>query len=114
HPRRLLSSSLLHARAPLLLFPSSPPRPSPDLDARDDRPPFHHWITSSARASTDGGMVRPSAFAVLRLMTSSNLVACSTGGSAGPDREGQPLKSPPSPTHRCRFCFLKKKNHTSA
>ena len=30
-------------------------------------------ITSSARASTAGGIVRPSAFAVLRLMTRSNL-----------------------------------------
>src|SRR5262245_36214399 len=42
-----------------------------------------HWITSSARSSTDGGIVRPRAFAVFRLMTSSNLVGCSTGGSAG-------------------------------
>jgi hypothetical protein len=32
-------------------------------------------ITSSAMASSDGGMVRPSAFAVLRLITRSNLVA---------------------------------------
>ena len=24
---------------------------------RDESPPFHHWITSSARASTAGGMV---------------------------------------------------------
>ena len=38
---------------------------------------------SSARASTAGGIVRPSAFAVLRLITSSNLVGCSTGRSAG-------------------------------
>src|SRR5262249_5012944 len=40
-------------------------------------------ITSSARASTDGGMVWPIALAVFRLMTSSNLVGCSTGKSAG-------------------------------
>ena len=40
-------------------------------------------ITSSARASSVGGMSRPSALAVLRLMTSSNLVGCSTGKSAG-------------------------------
>jgi hypothetical protein len=33
-----------------------------------------HSMISSARASTDGGTVRPSAFAVLRLMTSSYLV----------------------------------------
>jgi len=36
---------------------------------------MHYWITSSARASSDGGIVKPSALAVLRLMTSSNFVA---------------------------------------
>jgi hypothetical protein len=40
-------------------------------------------ITSSARVSSDGGTSRPSAFAVLRLMTSSYLVAVCTGRSAG-------------------------------
>ena len=40
-------------------------------------------ITSSARASTDGGTSRPSAFAVLRLTTSSYLVGACTGKSAG-------------------------------
>jgi hypothetical protein len=40
-------------------------------------------ITSSAVASNDGGTVRPSALAVVRLMTRSNLVGCSTGMSAG-------------------------------
>src|SRR5437667_8157516 len=43
----------------------------------------YHWITSSARSSSDCGIVMPSAFAVFRLMTSSNLVGCSTGRSAG-------------------------------
>src|SRR5262245_54356576 len=43
----------------------------------------HHSITSSARASSVGGMSSPSVLAVLRLMTSSNLVGCSTGMSAG-------------------------------
>jgi hypothetical protein len=33
-----------------------------------------HSITSSARASSVGGTSRPSAFAVLRLMTNSNFV----------------------------------------
>src|SRR5262249_28314019 len=42
-----------------------------------------HSITSSARASSDGGTSRPSAFAVVRLITRSNLVGCSTGMSAG-------------------------------
>src|SRR4026209_474764 len=36
-------------------------------------------ITSSARASNDVGSVMPSALAVVRLMTRSNLVGCSTG-----------------------------------
>jgi len=39
-------------------------------------------ITSSARASSDGGTVRPSAFAVLRLITNSYLVGACTGRSA--------------------------------
>ena len=43
----------------------------------------NHRISSSARSSTDCGIVRPRAFAVLRLITSSNLVGCSTGRSAG-------------------------------
>ena len=38
-------------------------------------------ITWSARASTYGGIVRPSALAVLRLITSSNCVGCSIGSS---------------------------------
>jgi hypothetical protein len=45
--------------------------------------PHTYWITSSARRSSDGGIVIPSALAVLRLMTSSNFVGCSTGRSAG-------------------------------
>ena len=40
-------------------------------------------MISSARASTAGGIVSPRVFAVLRLITSSNLVGCSTGKSAG-------------------------------
>src|SRR5712691_6362382 len=42
-----------------------------------------YCITSSARRSSDGGIVIPSAWAVLRLMTSSKRVGCSTGKSAG-------------------------------
>jgi len=43
----------------------------------------HYSITSSARESSAGGTVRPIAFAVLRLMTRSNIVGCSMGRSAG-------------------------------
>src|SRR5262249_27451564 len=42
-----------------------------------------HSITSSARASSVAGTSRPKALAVLRLITSSNLVDCTTGRSAG-------------------------------
>src|SRR5262249_26820557 len=45
--------------------------------------PPHHSITSSAIASRVGGMMSPSILAVGWLMTSSNLVDCSTGRSAG-------------------------------
>src|SRR5215470_1156540 len=51
-------------------------------EQRDERAPLHS-ITSSARPSSVGGTARPSAFAVIRLMTRSNLVGCSTGMSAG-------------------------------
>src|SRR5262249_7930306 len=42
-----------------------------------------HSITSSARASSEGGTVRPSAFAVLRLRTNLTSVGRHTGRSAG-------------------------------
>ena len=42
-----------------------------------------HSITSSAVASSSGGTVRPSAFAVLRLMAKTNLVGWKMGMSAG-------------------------------
>jgi hypothetical protein len=40
-------------------------------------------ITSSAVASSSGGMLRPNALAVLRLITNSNFADCTTGRSAG-------------------------------
>ena len=40
-------------------------------------------MTSSARRSIDCGIVSPSAFAVFKLISSSNLVGCSTGRSPG-------------------------------
>src|SRR5262245_51994910 len=45
--------------------------------------PSHHSITSSASASSLGGISTPNAFAVARLMTRSNLVPKSTGRSPG-------------------------------
>src|SRR5262245_31702243 len=43
----------------------------------------HYSITSSVRASSEAGIVIPSALAALRLRTSSYLDGCSTGKSAG-------------------------------
>ena len=81
----------------------------PDTDAQDQLSPDRHFrlatrgrsiqmgqirthapqqgtsysITWSARTSSVGGTARPSAFAVFRLTSNSNLVACSIGKSAG-------------------------------
>ena len=40
-------------------------------------------MTSSARSRSVDGILRPSALAVLRLMTNTNEVGCNTGNSAG-------------------------------
>jgi hypothetical protein len=45
----------------------------------------HYSITSSASASSVGGMSRPSVLAVRALITNSNRVGCSTGKSDGSD-----------------------------
>src|SRR5262249_33887615 len=58
------------------------PRRRAARDQRDERAPLHS-ITSSARASSVGGIVRPSARAVIRLITRPNVVGCSTGKLAG-------------------------------
>src|SRR4029453_1841945 len=66
--------------------PEALPRIVPIVGGRQSwfrRAASGHWITSSARSSTDGGIVTPSALAVLRLMISSNFVGSSTGKSAG-------------------------------
>src|SRR6478609_5123530 len=49
---------------------------------RDELAPSHS-ITSSARASSVGGTVRPSILAACWLMTSSYLLDCTTGRSVG-------------------------------
>jgi hypothetical protein len=58
------------------------PRHGRAADERDEVASFHS-ITSSARPSSIGGTVRPIVLAVFRLITSSNLVGCWTGRSAG-------------------------------
>ena len=55
----------------------------PGSDNADERAAVHYSMTRSARSSSDGGIARPSAFAVFRLITSSNLVGCSMGRSPG-------------------------------
>src|ERR1700754_1872188 len=78
----------------LLFFSSNPkltcenptcPQPSTLLriTLADGKSKSHHLMTLSARASTLGGIVKPICLAVLRLITSSNFVGCSTGRPAG-------------------------------
>jgi len=74
------------------------PRCGRAAEQRDELAAFHS-ITSSARASSAGGTSRPSALAVLRLMTSSNLVGCITGRSAGLS----PLRMRPTYTPSWRY-----------
>src|SRR5262245_11716090 len=57
------------------------PRRRRAAEQRDERAALHS-ITSSARERSGGGTVRPSILAVSALMTSSNLLACTTGRSA--------------------------------
>src|SRR6266576_3240682 len=89
-----------HTPHAIAVYASQPPSPvatqhslpsgrysllGPDLH-RLDRTSFAwrtHSITSSASASSVGGISRPSVVAVLRLITNSNLVGCSTGRSPG-------------------------------
>jgi hypothetical protein len=59
------------------------PRGCPAAKKHDESAATAHSITLSARNRNDSGIVRPSVLAVLRLMTSSYLDACSTGRSAG-------------------------------
>src|SRR5581483_10746391 len=48
-----------------------------------ERPDASYSITSSARPSSGSGTLTPKALAVLRLIASSNFVACITGKSLG-------------------------------
>src|SRR5215472_16843940 len=72
---RSLRRSMLRARRE---------RPSSNTaEKRDEIAPPDHSITSSAIESMSCETLRPSALAVLRLMTSSIFVTCCTGRSAG-------------------------------
>src|SRR5262245_46094925 len=79
HPDCRNSSRLLRAR-------HERPSRRRAAEQRDELAAFHlcgHSITSSARTNNVGGTSIPSAFAVLRLITSSYLVGACTGMSAG-------------------------------
>jgi hypothetical protein len=84
--RIILGCRHQHADAPhplsLLRACHERPRSRRAAEQRDELAALHS-ITSSARASSVGGTVRPSILAVSALMTSSNLLACTTGKSAG-------------------------------
>jgi hypothetical protein len=72
---------------------SAPPQTADTGGSREDFCPFpdscgaiwsiHYSITSSARARSGSGMVRPSALAVLGLRAISSLVSCCTDRSLG-------------------------------
>src|SRR5258708_31229657 len=85
-PFRIVGSRHQYTNAPRMIRRLLRPRRERpcgrNSEQRDERAPLHS-ITSSARASRVGGTSRPSAFAVLRLITSSYLVGACTGKSAG-------------------------------
>jgi hypothetical protein len=75
HPDATNTFGLLSARR-------DGPRRHRACKSRDELAPLHS-ITSSARASSLSGTVRPSILAVSALITSSNFDDCTTGKSAG-------------------------------
>jgi hypothetical protein len=80
--RVLLLAHVAHGHEELLL-PLRPLQRLPLLGFGRGVVQAAYSITSSARCRSDGGIVRPRVLAVLRLMTSSNLVGCSMGSSPG-------------------------------
>src|SRR5499433_214554 len=79
--RRYRGEKSDHRHRPLLRARRERPRSRRAAEQRDELAALHS-ITSSALASSMGGISRPSAFATIRLITKSNLVGCSTGMSA--------------------------------
>src|SRR5262245_28430426 len=68
---------------PLALLRARRQRPRRRAAESQDELAAPHSITSSARVSSVGGMLRPSVLAVLRLIASSVFVTCWTGKLAG-------------------------------
>jgi hypothetical protein len=77
------SEEAYHRQRGLLPLCRERPRSSRTAEQRDELAPSHHSITSSARASRDGGTVRPSTLAVCVFMISSKLLDWTTGRSEG-------------------------------
>jgi hypothetical protein len=67
----------------LRYFRSKDPLEPPESEPEPLSLPRARLASASARARIDGDTVRPSALAVLRLTTSSKVVGCCTGRSAG-------------------------------
>src|SRR5215468_11518196 len=80
--RRTGADKTNHRHRRLLRVRGQRPRRRRAAEQRNELATFHS-ITSSARAISVGGTSRPSAFAVLRLITSSYLVGACTGRAAG-------------------------------
>jgi hypothetical protein len=72
-----------HGHRRLLRTRLERPRRRAAAEKRDELAAFNHSSTSSARPSKAGGISRPRALAVFRLITNSKWVGCSTGRSAG-------------------------------
>src|SRR6266487_3645919 len=81
--RRRAAEEPDHRHCGLLRPRRERPRGRCAAEQRYERAAGAHSITSSAVIRMISGTVSPSAFAVLRLMTSSNFVGCSTGMSPG-------------------------------
>src|SRR5262249_38074451 len=92
--RRVICLSVGIVRSAAAGEPADPPHLLALLRSRRERPRSRaaeqryelatpHSITSSATVSNEAGTVRPSIRAVTALMTSSNLLDCTTGRSAG-------------------------------
>src|SRR5665213_893881 len=71
-------------------------RPQHQRRRHAPQPRYLYSITLSARASKVGAIVRPSALAVLRLMTSSNWVGCSIGGAPELIKTIRPIRHQPA------------------
>src|SRR5262249_61800201 len=82
HPPQLHTAHSSPPHRPARRRGGTPASPGPPQREVGQRPVILR-ITSSACCSSAGGIVRPRAWAVLRLITSSNLVGCWTGRSAG-------------------------------